>query len=31
VQASRTSFVLETVVEKGGLGPLEERLVREAP
>lgn len=28
VQSSRTSFVLETVVEKGGLGPLEPALVR---
>lgn len=27
VQASHTSFVLETLVEKGGLGPLEPALV----
>lgn len=29
VQSSRTSFVLETLVEKGGLGPLEPALVLE--
>jgi len=29
VQSSRTAFVLETIVEKGGLGPLEDGLVAE--
>lgn len=29
VQSSRTAFVLETIVEKGGLGPLEDALVAE--
>ena len=27
IQSSRTAFVLETLVEKGGLGPLEEELL----
>lgn len=31
VQSSRTAFVLETVTEKGGLGPLEDALVAEQP
>jgi hypothetical protein len=29
VHSSRTAFVLETIVEKGGLGPLEDALVAE--
>ncbi len=29
VQSSRTAFVLETILEKGGLGPLEDGLVAE--
>jgi len=32
VQSSRTAFVLETLLEKGGLGPIEEALLtQEAP
>jgi Lrp/AsnC family transcriptional regulator, leucine-responsive regulatory protein len=29
IQSSRTAFVLETIVEKAGLGPLEDALVAE--
>lgn len=29
LQSSRTAFVLQTILEKGGLGPLDERLLAE--
>lgn len=31
VQSSRTAFVLETLLEKGGLGPVEEALLSDEP